>query len=300
MKLTLNEWKQLKEFYAFQKEEENILGEFRLAAQSYIDEVIEELYAWFFKFDDIKKFFPDEQTISRVKKFQKDHFLTLTGGIYDLEYVEQRLKVGETHRRIGLPPSLYIGAYSFYMQSMVPKVIRSFEYDRDKQTKAITAFIKLIALDQALVLGTYFQEDYQQLPQDNPAKMKSPLDSTTTYDSILSTLWYDKDGILCSVFKNVPRTLDRCIDRTTLIKSITKDKAVCCIMEVSNSGTMDKEASDHIKNEIPKMYKALAIVTTTPVGQIVAASTTVLVPSTIPTKTFTDSKQASLWLQQYL
>jgi hypothetical protein len=298
--MTESEWKRLKEFYAFQKEEEKILGEFRLSAQAYIDEVIEELYKWFFKFDDIKKFFPDEQTISRVKKFQKDHFLTLTGGIYDLEYVKQRLKVGKTHRRIGLPPNLYIGAYSFYMQSMVPRVIRSFEYDRDKQTRAITAFIKLIALDQALVLGTYFQEDHPQLPQDNRTTMKSPLDSTTTYDSILSTLWFDNDGILCSIFRNVPRTLDRCKERTALIKSITKDKAVCCLMEVSNSGTMEKETHDFIKNEIPQMYKALAIVTTTAVGQIVAVSTTKLVPSAIPTKTFSDSKQAMLWLRQYL
>lgn len=71
-------------------------------------------------------------------------------------------------------------------------------------------------------------------------------------------------------------------------------------MEVSNSGTMDKEASDYLKNEIPQMYKALAIVTTTPVGQMVAVSTTELVPPSIPTKTFSDSQQARLWLQQYL
>ena len=158
VKLTENDWIRLKEFYAFQKEEEKILGEFRLAAQSHIDEVIEELYNWFFKFDDVKKFFPDADTVKRVKRYQKEHFLTLTGGVYDLEYVRQRLKVGQTHRRIGLPPNLYIGAYSFYMQSMVPRLIRSFEYNRAMQTRAISAFIKLIALDQALVLGTYFEE----------------------------------------------------------------------------------------------------------------------------------------------
>jgi hypothetical protein len=154
--LTENTWERLKEFYAFQKQEENILAQFRLAAQAHIDEVIEELYNWFFKFDDVRQFFPDENTVARVKKFQKEHFLTLTGGVYDMEYVKQRLRVGETHRRIGLPPNLYIGAYSFYMQSMVPRLMRSFEYDRVKQTEVISAFIKLIALDQALVLGTYF------------------------------------------------------------------------------------------------------------------------------------------------
>jgi hypothetical protein len=296
MKLTEREWKRLKEFYAFQKEEEKILGEFRLAAHSYIDDVIEELYAWFFRFDDIGKFFPDDQIITRVKKFQKDHFLSLTGGVYDLEYVKQRLKVGETHRRIGLPPNLYIGAYSFYMQSMVPRIIRSFEYNRDKQTRAITAFIKLIALDQALVLGTYFEETYQP---SQPEKL-FPSVGITSYDSSLSTLWFDKDGLLCSVFRNVQRTLAKCKERTEIIKSITKDKAVCCIMEVSNSGSIDADARDHLKNEFPKMYKALAIVATTPVGEMIAASTIELAPSTLPIKTFYDSKQAGFWLKQYL
>lgn len=156
--IAYDEWERLKEFFGFEKQDEEILAEFRLVARTYIDDVIEDLYKWFFKFDEVKLFFPDEETVKRVKSLQKEHFLTLTGGTYDIEYVNQRLQVGKTHRRIGLPQNLYMGAYSFYMQAMLPRVLGSFEYDRVKQARAATALVKLIALDQALVLGAYFED----------------------------------------------------------------------------------------------------------------------------------------------
>lgn len=157
--ITPEKWERLKAFFGFQKDDEDILREFRLVALTHIDDVIEDLYQWFFKFQEVKAYFPDKKTVRHVKKLQREHFLTLTGGAYGIDYVNQRLKVGITHKRIGLPPNLYMGAYSFYMQAMLPRVLGGFEYDRVKQARAATALVKLIALDQALVLGAYFDQN---------------------------------------------------------------------------------------------------------------------------------------------
>ena len=152
------EWEVRKEFFGFGKEDEKILSELQLVARTYADEVIEDLYRWFFQFDDVKAYFPDENTVLRVKKLQKQYFLSLTRGDYGIDFLNQRLQVGRVHRRIGLPPHLYMGAYSFYMQSMLPRVLAGFEYDRAKRAQATTALVKLIALDQAVVLGAYFED----------------------------------------------------------------------------------------------------------------------------------------------
>ena len=157
--ITLAKWERLKAFFGFKKDDEDILREFRLVALTHIDDVIEDLYQWFFKFEEVKAYFPDRKTVQHVKKLQRQHFLTLTGGTYGIDYVNERLKVGVTHKRIGLPPNLYMGAYSFYMQAMLPRVLGGFEYDRIKQARAATALVKLIALDQALVLGAYFDQE---------------------------------------------------------------------------------------------------------------------------------------------
>lgn len=155
---TSEDWSRRKQFFGFEKGDEQILTELRLAAHSYIDEVIKDLYDWFFKFEEVKTFFTDETMVQRVKDLQKKHFLTLTGGEYGMEFVRQRLQVGKIHRRIGLSAHLFMGAYSFYMQAMLPRVLGSFEYDRIKQARATIALVKLIALDQAVVLQAYFEE----------------------------------------------------------------------------------------------------------------------------------------------
>lgn len=157
--ISSTEWEQLKKYFGFREEDAEILTEFRLAAIGHIDDVINDLYKWIFQFDEAKIFFKDESTIQKVKVLQKKHFITLTEGTYDMKFLEQRIIVGETHKRIGLPKNLYMGAYTFYMQAMLPRLLRSFEYDRVKQAKALNAMIKLFALDQALVLGAYFGED---------------------------------------------------------------------------------------------------------------------------------------------
>lgn len=164
IEFTSDDWNRRKQFFGFEKGDEQILSELRLAAHSYIDEVIRDLYDWFFKFDEVKVFFTDDAMVQRVKDLQKKHFLTLTGGDYGMDFVGQRLQVGKIHRRIGLSAHLFMGAYSFYMQAMLPRVLGSFEYDRIKQARATIALVKLIALDQALVLQAYFEETVPRLP----------------------------------------------------------------------------------------------------------------------------------------
>jgi hypothetical protein len=120
------------------------------------------------------------------------------------------------------------------------------------------------------------------------------------FESPLSTFWIGSDGILYSVFRNVPRTFERCKERTDLIKSVTRFKPVCSITDITHSGTIDNEAREFLKKEFAKMYKAMAIVTTSPLGKMIATLTTVMAPPSVPTKIFSDPDKARQWLKQYL
>src|SRR5688500_10596159 len=110
--------------------------------------------------------------------------------------------------------------------------------------------------------------------------MKPP-DTAEVFESPVSTLWFDNDGILISHFRNTPRTVDKCKERLKLIKSLKKDKLLYSISEVSNSGTIDKEARDLFKAEFPHIYKALALVATTQMGKIIATLTTIIAPQSV-------------------
>jgi hypothetical protein len=50
-----------------------------------------------------------------------------------------------------------MGAYSIYLELILPRVLRAFEYDRIKQARALTALTKLITLDQQLALMAFFE-----------------------------------------------------------------------------------------------------------------------------------------------
>jgi hypothetical protein len=48
-----------------------------------------------------------------------------------------------------------MGGYSIYLELILPRILRAFEYDRTKQAGAVTALTKLIILDQQLALVAY-------------------------------------------------------------------------------------------------------------------------------------------------
>ena len=163
MTISLDEWERRKRFIGFGEEDEFVLSELHLVAKTYADEVMDELYARWLKFDELREFFSAPGTLSRVKQLQRRYFIRLTSGNYGAEYLEDRLSIGRVHRRVGLSPRWYMGAYSIYMQIVFPRVLAAFEYDRKKREQAISALLKLISLDQELALLVYFGEEAQAL-----------------------------------------------------------------------------------------------------------------------------------------
>jgi len=157
-------WEHRKAFVGFGAADEAILRELRPVALQYADEVMEELYGRWLKFPELKRFFPDAATLSRVKAMQRQYFVSLTGGEYDAAYLAHRLRVGAVHKKIGLTPEWVMGAFSIYLELILPRVLRAFEYDRVKQARAVTALTKLITLDEQLALAGYFAETAGQAP----------------------------------------------------------------------------------------------------------------------------------------
>jgi len=157
-------WEHRKAFVGFGAADEAILRELRPVALQYADEVMDELYGRWLQFPELKRFFPEAATLSRVKALQRQYFVSLTGGEYDAAYLAHRLRVGAVHKKIGLTPEWVMGAFSIYLELILPRVLRAFEYDRVKQARAVTALTKLITLDEQLALAGYFAETAGQAP----------------------------------------------------------------------------------------------------------------------------------------
>ena len=153
--VTLVEWERRKEFVGFTDRDAQLLAELRPIFQENADEVVEELYRQFARFEETKAFFPDEATLNRVKTLQKEYFLGLTGGKYGEEYLLNRLHIGMVHQTIGLSPRWYMGAYSIYAQLVTAHILKASKSNSQKAQSALLALTKIIALDQELATTTY-------------------------------------------------------------------------------------------------------------------------------------------------
>jgi signal transduction histidine kinase len=109
----------------------------------------------------------DPAQLERLKSLQAQYFAELLEGVFDAEYFEKRLRVGQAHQRVGLDPAYYLGAYNQYIQLTFPAFVEAFGQNLAVALPSLLALVKVIFLDIGLALDTYFQESTDQLRRRN-------------------------------------------------------------------------------------------------------------------------------------
>jgi rsbT co-antagonist protein RsbR len=141
-------------FFEITDDELARLKALRPIAEKHTSAIVESFYELLLNHRESRRFFPDEETIRRVKQAQRDYFLGLFAGRCDLAYVEDRLRVGAAHERIGLSPKWYVGAYRRYMQLMLERLAEELPNVQDLRV-AMGAIQKIVYFDMALAIDTY-------------------------------------------------------------------------------------------------------------------------------------------------
>ena len=122
-----------------------------------------------------------------------------------------------------------------------------------------------------------------------------------TYDTPLSTIWIDGQGILCSVAKkDVPLTIDRLQNVYTVIHGLTNGKKICTLTIMTNVSTADRETRAYASKENAIFTKAMALVAESKVSSFIANLFIGFQKSAYPIKVFSEATEAKKWLSQYL
>jgi hypothetical protein len=129
--------------------------------------------------------------------------------------------------------------------------------------------------------------------------MQPPKDAKV-YDTPSSIFWFE-DGILYSISKKVPpQTLEETIAAVEEFKKITKGEKFCMLADVTNSAETTKEVRDYAAVELPKLVKAVAMISGSALGKMLANLFFSLKSQPYPVKMFNDENEAKKWLKQYL
>jgi len=113
--------------------------------------------------------------------------------------------------------------------------------------------------------------------------------------------WWIKDDILYSLGKKdaVRGTKEEEEADLKKFKEIIGDRKMCMILDITYAKPSKREERDRAAEELQKMVKAMAMVTTSPLGRMVANLFFGLKPPTYPVKMFSNLPDAEEWIRQY-
>jgi rsbT co-antagonist protein RsbR len=180
-----------------------------------------------------KSFLQDEAMVRRLKRTQSDYFLGLFAGRCDLAYVEDRLRVGATHERIGLPPTLYLGAYRRYLQLLHDRLFN--DLPADEARAAYGSIQRIVYFDQALALDTYIAANLDTIDRHQAAIRELSTPVIKVHDGIL----------LLPLVGALDSLRAQQVMESVLLK-VVEEQALCLIMDIAGVPVVDTKVADHL------------------------------------------------------
>ncbi|OPG98536.1 chemotaxis protein [Chryseobacterium mucoviscidosis] len=139
-----------------------LLADHRPAFVKVVDEVVDHFYNHVGNYPNLVDLIARFSSIDRLKETQKQYWLSMTDGVVDDAYIEQRIAIGLVHSRIGLSEDYYLGTYMVYLDiatSIFQQVIP------ESWHLVIQALSKMFNLDSQLVLEAYEKKEKEKLNQ---------------------------------------------------------------------------------------------------------------------------------------
>ncbi|MDH5485761.1 MAG: protoglobin domain-containing protein, partial [Gammaproteobacteria bacterium] len=131
-----------------------LLSSHKLLIEQHIDTIVEEFYQRQTEIDEISLLIGDADTLRRLRSAQRKYVIDLFAGHYDAEYVNNRLRIGMVHKRIGVEPRLYLSAVRTLKEILNNTLEKSID-NGDTLHATINALDKLLYFDTTLVFDTY-------------------------------------------------------------------------------------------------------------------------------------------------
>lgn len=141
------------------QEEKDLLVDLQDAAEAEADALTDDFYDRLLAHENTAEYFEGEDMDERHAMIA-DWFVDLFNGAYDADYVEQRLKIGHIHVRIGLPVRYPLSMIDVIMQHGEEVVAESSDPKMAKD-----AFQKVMSLDIAVFNQAYEDRQLEHLAE---------------------------------------------------------------------------------------------------------------------------------------
>lgn len=156
MRITEFEVDYRKSLFSLCDDDAQLLVRARTMIGSKIDVVVDQFYETQTSVPEIALLIGDADTLRRLRSAQRKYVNDLFSGFYNLEYVNNRLRIGLVHKRIGVEPKLYLAAINTLHQLLI-EMLHATIVEKITCEKTIAAMTKLFMFDVSFVFETYIR-----------------------------------------------------------------------------------------------------------------------------------------------
>jgi rsbT co-antagonist protein RsbR len=222
-----------REFFQITDDDLRRLGSLRSIAEAHSGDIVDKLYELMLSHPESRKFFPDTATVTRVKGLQRKYFLGLFSGVLDAKYVQDRLRVGTAHERIGLAPKWYIGAYGRYLRLLLQQLFA--ELSVEDALAAHTSVNKLVMFDMSLAIDTYISAQLESVSRHQAAIRELSTPVIRVVDRIL---------LLPLIGTVDTHRAEQIME--TLLTRVVDEQARAVIIDIAGVPVVDTGVADHL------------------------------------------------------
>jgi signal transduction histidine kinase len=240
--LTKDELHKRKRYLEITSEDEQRLRAVHEYVVPHLDEMVDRFYDYLLAHEETSRLLmASSGRLEKLREIQKQYFLDLTCGRYDVAYLEDRVKVGLAHQRIGLSPEWYLGAFNKYREIAADVLELALGRDPAHCRRVLHSLNKVISLDMSLAIDAYvysarerladrasaLEAAHTELRQLGEAKqrltdmivhdLRNPLSGIVAFLQILGER---EDGLTGQETAGLRAALTRCDDLSQLIMNV--------------------------------------------------------------------------------
>jgi methyl-accepting chemotaxis protein len=154
-----------------------------------------------------RRHFRDDTHIAAASRRQESHWDIISQAEFSQDYERAVRIIGETHARIGLEPSWYIGGYALISDHLIRAIIRE-KWPRgllsrggaaaEEAGEAVSSFVKAAMLDMDLAISTYLEAIEAQRKREESLRLAHEANQETVVAALGAALSKLAHGDLAS------------------------------------------------------------------------------------------------------
>jgi signal transduction histidine kinase len=153
-------------FLGLTEDDRRLLARLEPPLERHAERFVAAFYRHLLSFDETRRLLADPVVTERLLRKQRAYLLSLARPALDDNYLEERIRIGAVHARIGLGPRYYLGAYALYFSLLAPVVAAECR-DGDLVQRTLGALIKVLLLDAELAMDSYIERHDEGLTHLN-------------------------------------------------------------------------------------------------------------------------------------